>query len=177
MTTAISKEYAEALFELAAGENLLRETSDGLVTVLSALRQTPEYRQLLSSAAIGRKERMQALDDAFQGKVPNVLMGVLRMMIARGHISSLEEMAREYEELSREYRGESVALVTSAVELKEAEAVAIRKELERRFGRTIVLRCQVDPALIGGVRVEVEGRVIDGSIRNKLAQIKDVMNE
>ena len=174
--TTTSKEYAEALFELAAGDQVLEETSDGLVTVISALKQTPEYRQLLSSAAVGKAARIEALEEAFRGKIPNVLLGVLRMMVSRGHMSALDGMAREYEELSREYRGESVALVTSAVPLKEAEAVAIRAELEKRFARRIILRCELDPALIGGVRVEVEGRVIDGSIRNKLEQIKDVMN-
>ena len=54
--------------------------------------------------------------------------------------------------------------------------MAIRKELERRFGHTVVVECETDPSLIGGVRVEVDGKVIDGSIRNKLEQIKDVMN-
>ena len=174
--TTTSKEYAEALFELAAGEHVLEETSDGLVTVISALQQTPEYRSLLASAAIGKADRLKALDDAFAGKIPNVLMGVLRMMISRGHVSALDNMAREYEELSRQYLGESVAWVTSAVPLKEWEAVAIRAELEKRFARKIVLSCDIDPGLIGGVRVEAEGRVIDGSIRNKLEQIKDVMN-
>ena len=174
--TTTSKEYAEALFELAAGEQVLEETSDGLVTVISALQQTPEYRQLLASAAVGKAARIEALEGAFRGKIPNVLLGVLRMMVSRGHMSALDGMAREYEELSREYRGESIALVTSAVPLKEAEAVAIRAELEKRFARRVILRCELDPNLIGGVRVEVEGRVIDGSIRNKLEQIKDVMN-
>ncbi len=174
--TTTSKEYAEALFELAAGEQVLEETSDGLVTVISALRQTPEYRALLASAAIGKADRLKALDDAFDGKVPRVLMGVLRMMVSRGHISEVDSMAREYEELSREYRGESVARVLSAVPLKESEAVAIRTELEKRFGHAVTIQCEVDPSLIGGVRVEIEGRVIDGSIRNKLEQIKDVMN-
>ena len=175
MTTK-SKEYAEALFELAAGEDVLEETSDGLVTVISALKQTPEYRSLLASAAIGKADRIKALDEAFAGKVPKVLMGVLRMMVSRGHIGSLDNMVREYEELSREYRGESTARVLSAVPLKESEATAIRAELERRFGHTVVVQCETDPSLIGGVRVEVDGRVIDGSIRNKLEQIKDVMN-
>ena len=174
--TTTSKEYAEALFELAAGEQVLEETSDGLVTVISALKQTPEYRQLLSSAAIGKAARIEALEKAFRGKIPDVLLGVLRMMVSRGHVNALDGMAREFDELSRQYRGESVAMVTSAVPLKEAEAVAIRAELERRFARKIILRCELDPGLIGGVRVEIEGRVIDGSIRNKLEQIKDVMN-
>ena len=174
--TTTSKEYAEALFELSAGEDNLGLVSDGLVTVISAFRQTPEYRALLSSAAIGKAERLQALDDAFRGKIPDILLGVLRMMVSRGHVSAVDDMAKEFEELSRQYQGISVALVTSAVPLKESEAVALRAELEKRFARTLTLRCETDPSLIGGIRVEVEGRVIDGSIRNKLEQIKDVMN-
>ena len=171
-----SREYAEALFELAVQENLIRETSDGVVTVESALLQMPQYKALLASPAIGKQERLDALDQVFRGKIPDILLGILRMMVARGHVSALSGMVRDYEELAREYRGESVAVVTSAVPLKEAETVALRGRLEKKLARKITLQCRVDPALIGGIRVEVDGRVIDGSIRNKLDEIKEVMN-
>ena len=68
--TTTSREYAEALFELAVQENLIRETSDGVVTVESALLQMPQYRALLASPAIGKKERLDALDQVFRGKIP-----------------------------------------------------------------------------------------------------------
>ncbi len=174
--TTTSREYAAALFELAVQAGLTEETSEGLETVVSALLQTPEYRALLASPAIGKEERLAALDAAFRGKIPDILLAILRMMISRGHISELNRMARDYEELARGYRGEAVAVVTSAVPLKEAETVALRAKLEKKLGQTVILRCQVDPGLIGGVRVEVDGRVIDGSIRNKLEEIKEVMN-
>ena len=174
--TTTSKEYAEALFELAAQSGVTAETSAGLETVVSAIRQTPEYRLLLASPAIGKEKRMDALQDAFGEKVPQVLMGVLRMMVSRGHFAGIERMAREYDRLVRDYHGEVVARVTSAVPLKEIEAVTIRQELEKRLGRKVTLECAVDPRLIGGVRVEADGKVIDGSIRNKLEKIKEVMN-
>ena len=158
--TTTNREYAEALFELAIQAEQADETTAGLETVISAVMQAPEFGQLLASPAIGKEKRIQALDEAFGGKVPQVLMGVLRMMVSRGHISGLEAMGREYD----------------ALPLKEAEAVAIRKEMENRIGHGVTLQCRVDPALIGGVRVEVDGKVIDGSIRNKLEQIKEVMN-
>ena len=173
--TTTSKEYAEALFELALQQNLTKETADGLETVESALLQQPEYRNLLASPAIGKEERLQAVDDAFRGKVPDILLVLLRMMVSRGHMTAFDGMVRYYEDLSREYRGESVANVTSAVPLKESEAVALRQLLEKRFSRNITLNCTIDPKLIGGVRVEVDGRVIDGSIRTKLEQMREVM--
>ncbi len=171
-----SREYAEALFELAVQENLIRETSDGVVTVESALLQMPQYKALLASPAIGKQERLDALDQVFRGKIPDILLGILRMMVARGHVSALSGMVRDYKELAREYRGESVAVVISAVPLTEAQTVALRQKLEKKLSRKITIRCQEDPDLIGGLRVEVDGRVIDGSIRNKLEEIKEVMN-
>ena len=174
--TTTSREYAEALFELAVQGGVTKETSEGLETVVSALLQTPEYRALLASPAIAKEERLAALDGTFRGKIPDILLAILRMMVSRGHVSALNGMARDYEELARGYRGESMALVTSAVPLKEAEAVALRTRLEKKLARKITLQCAVDPGLIGGIRVEVDGRVIDGSIRNKLDEIKEVMN-
>ena len=174
--TTTSREYAEALFELAVQANVTQETSEGVETVISALMQMPEYRALLASPAISKEERLAALDTAFRGKIPDILLAILRMMVSRGHVSALNGMARNYEELARGYRGESMAVVTSAVPLKEAETVALREKLEKKLARKITLQCHVNPDLIGGIRVEVDGRVIDGSIRNKLDEIKEVMN-
>ena len=174
--TTTSREYAEALFELAVQGNETKETSEGLETVVSALLQTPDYRAMLASPAISKEERLNALDSAFRGKIPDILLAILRMMISRGHVSALNGMARDYEELARGYRGESVAVVTSAVPLKEAETVALRAKLEKKLSKTVIMQFRVDPERIGGIRVEVDGRVIDGSIRNKLDEIKEVMN-
>ena len=174
--TTTSREYAEALFELAVQGNETKETSEGLETVVSALLQTPDYRAMLASPAISKEERLNALYSAFRGKIPDILLAILRMMISRGHVSALNGMARDYEELARGYRGESVAVVTSAVPLKEAETVALRAKLEKKLSKTVIMQFRVDPELIGGIRVEVDGRVIDGSIRNKLDEIKEVMN-
>ena len=174
--TTTSREYAEALFELAVQGNETKETSEGLETVVSALLQTPDYRAMLASPAISKEERLNALDSAFRGKIPDILLAILRMMISRRHVSALNGMARDYEELARGYRGESVAVVTSAVPLKEAETVALRAKLEKKLSKTVIMQFRVDPELIGGIRVEVDGRVIDGSIRNKLDEIKEVMN-
>ena len=104
--TTTSREYAEALFELAVQGDLIRETTDGVVTVESALLQMPEYRALLASPAIGKEERLAALDQAFRGKIPDILLAILRMMVSRGQVSAFSGMVRDYEELARGDRGD-----------------------------------------------------------------------
>ena len=95
--TTTSREYAEALFELAVQGNVTKETSEGLETVVRELLQTPDYRAMLASPAISKEERLNALDSAFRGKIPDILLAILRMMISRGHVSALNGMARDYE--------------------------------------------------------------------------------
>ena len=175
--TMMSREYAEALFELAAEEKQIGETTEGLALVKAAMKAEPAWQAMLASPAIGKEIRLAALDEAFRGRIPEILLGVLRMMTARGHVSELTDMAREFEELAREYRGEAEALVTSAVALSEEEQEKLKAGLEKKFRRQVTLRCEVDPALIGGVRVEMEGSVIDGSLKNRLDQIKEVMHQ
>ena len=67
--------------------------------------------------------------------------------------------------------------MTSAVELTEAEKAALTEKLGKKLGRTIHLECSVDPSLLGGLVVNVDGKVIDGSLKHKLQEIKEVMTK
>ncbi len=174
--TTMSREYAQALFELSAGEDRTEEVLEGLEEVRGLMAEAPQWRALLASPAIGKKERIQALEDVLRGRVPEVLLGVLRMMVSRGQIGELERTAEEYEALARDFRGEAIAAVSTAVPLTEEQQAALKQGLEKKFGRTVTLKCRVDPGLIGGVRVEMDGKVMDSSLRNKLEQIKEVMH-
>ena len=167
--TQTSKEYAEALFELALQDGNAEEVASALELVEKTLAENPSYQALLRSPAIPREERMNSLDKAFGEHVPLTVL-------ARGHAALLDDMIRAWRDLAREHRGESVAEVTSAVALTEEEKAALKQKLEKLFSRHMVLNCAVDPSLIGGIRVVTEGRVIDGSLQNKLQQIKEVMD-
>ena len=65
---------------------------------------------------------------------------------------------------------------TSAVSLTDRECIELTKKLEKISGNTVSLDCHVDPSLIGGVIVEMNGRVMDGSLRHRLREVKDVIN-
>lgn len=173
--TQTSKEYAEALFELAAENGETAETSAALAFVGELMKAEPAWRDLLSSPAIPREERIAALNATLEGKVPVTVLAVLRMLCGRGHMYALDKMIVAYEDLYRQHQGFALATVTSPVPLTDAEKDKLKAVLEQRFAKKLELRCLTDPALLGGVRVEVDGRVLDGSIRNKLQQIREVI--
>ena len=173
--THTSREYAEALFALAAEEGKAEEYAAALELVEKELGDSPAFRQLLASPAISREERMDALSAAFRGSVPLSMLTLMRLMVFRGHARELLSMIDSYRELARENRGESTALVRSAVELTPEQQEKLREKLEKRFGRRMILECEVDPSLLGGIRVETEGRVLDGTLAARLQEIKEVM--
>ena len=173
--THTSREYAEALYQLAAEEGKTGEYAAALEEVEAAFAAEPGVLNLLASPAISREERMNSLSEAFEGRIPLSMLVLLRMMVYRGHARSIPEMIRNYRDLAREQRGETVARVASAVPLTEKQLEALRAGLEKRFGKKMELVCEVDPALMGGIRVETEGRVLDGTLRTRLQEIKEVM--
>ena len=140
------------------------------------LKENPGFLSLLASPAISREERMDTLSAAFQDRIPPRMLALLRMMVYRGHARSLVQMMESYRTLARERKGESEAKIFSAVPLEDTELEALKAKLEKRFGRKMILECQVDPSLLGGIRIETDGRVLDGTLRARLQEIKEVMD-
>ncbi len=174
--THISREYAEALFALAQESGRPAEFETALDLTEETLKENPDFLKLLSSPAVSREDRTNALSSVLGGKIPLSVEMLLRMMVHRGHAKEIREMIVCYRELDRDSRRESVAKVVSAAALTEEQQSALAEKLEKRFGRKMILDCQVDPSLIGGIRVEAEGTVLDGTLRSRLREIKDVMN-
>ena len=174
--TQTSKEFAEALIELAMGDGNTEEVSAALDLIEREMAENPGYLPLLASPALSREERKASLAQVFGERIPRTALAVLQMMVSRGHAREIGEMIRAWRMLEREHRGESIAKVTSAVELTEREKNALQKRLDHMFSRKMILQYTVDPALIGGIRVEAEGRVMDGSLQSRLRQIKEVMD-
>lgn len=175
--TQTSKEYADALFSLAMDEGEEARVLEGLRLMSDAFRADPDALALLSSPAIAKAERLQVLDRAFGGAVTEHVMSFAKVLCARGHIRCWHDCVKDYEELYNAARKLSTAYIRSAVALTEREKADIRAKLEKRLGRTISLECAVDETLLGGLTIQVDGKVIDGSLKHRLHEIKEVMNQ
>lgn len=173
--TDTSKAYADALYSLAMDAHNEAATLDALREAAAILRDTPEAMNLLASPSIPKDERLQILSNAFEG-MTEPAMGFIHVLVAKGHIRQLNDCIKAYEELHDAAKKLATAYVTSAVALDEAEKKELTMKLEQRLGRTIRLVCSVDPSLLGGLVVQVDGRIIDGSLKHRLHEIKEVMN-
>lgn len=171
-----SNEFAEALFALCMENHDQQETLQALHLVRDSFAAQPQALDMLDSPAISKAERRKTLEDAFSQHVPQHVMGYLDLLCQNGRMRQLNESILRFEELYDSANKLSTAVVTSAVALSETEKEQLKSKLEARLHRTIRLECQVDASLLGGAVVEVDGKVIDGSLKHKLHEIKEVMN-
>lgn len=176
MTTQIAKEYAQALFALGEESGTTRALGDALQRASVLLKQYPDYMELLASPAVHKDQRAQLVDEAFSGSYPEYVVSFLQLLCRRGRIRSLDSCIDAYEELYRASRRAVAARITSAVELTEAEKTSLMQHLHKTYGYQMLPEYVVDASILGGLIVEMNGRVIDGSLRRRLREIKEVIN-
>ncbi len=177
MKTMMSKEYAIALFSLAKENDCEAQYKQGLDLIAEVFEQNPEYVEFLASPGVEKKERLDAIKKAFSESVPEQVVSFLQILCEKNVIRSFKACADEYEKLYEFSQKIITAKVTSAVELTDAEKEKIKLGLEKKTGKTVMLECKVDKSLIGGVMVDMDGTILDGSLRRKLQDVKEVIGK
>lgn len=168
------REYAEALFMLAVEEDKCDEIYKSLAEIDEAVNGNPQYLDLLDSPAVPLSERLSLIDEAFSGSEQYVV-SFLKLLCENGHINSFSLCKEEFESLLEFHQGKIEAKVYSAVELSDEQKTALCKKLSKVSGKDVFASYVVDQSLIGGIRVEIDGKVYDGSISSALNSVKDVI--
>ncbi|MBQ3115166.1 MAG: ATP synthase F1 subunit delta [Clostridia bacterium] len=173
----LSREYAEALFSLAIEENSSEQYGKELDLVYNSLRENPQYEEFLSSPSIPLSERQSAFHKAFESHISEYVMSFVKLMCEKRYIKYFGDCVLQYKKMLEESKSIAKAQVKSAVSLTEKEKKALKEKLEKISGKTVFMECTVDQSIIGGLIVEMDGKVINASIHKHLNDIKDVIDK
>ena len=174
--TDIAKEYGTAVFLLACEQKAEKEFADSLDIIKSTLLENPEYMEFLKSPAISLNERLSSIKNVLIDKVPEQVLSYLHLLCERGRMSCFFRSVEEYNLLYGALRHISKAKVTSAVSLTEDQKANLIKKLEAVCKGRVDLECEVDEKLLGGIIVEADGKIMDGSLRQRLRDIREVID-
>jgi len=175
--TQTAKEYAVALFMLAVEDEKEKQVSDELKIVTQIFRRFPEYLDLLASPNISMRERTAAIDKAFKDSVCDYVVNFLKLLCEKNNIRLVHRCISEYEELYHANDGITSANVITAVALTKSEKAKLKEKLEKFCGKKVIMHYIVNSAVLGGVIVHVDGKVLDGSLRRRLRDIKEVIDK
>ncbi len=175
--TQLYKEYAQALFMLSLEENKTEEYKKDLKTVEDAFEDNPSFYDLLLSPSIYLSERLEIVDKVFLGNVSRHILSFLKLLCEKKHLISLKDCIKEFGRLCDEMKKVSFVKITSAVELSEDEKNRIIEKLNKTSDKSVNAQFVVDESILGGIVMETEGKILDGSLKHKLKDVKEGLSQ
>ncbi len=172
----IAERYATALFDLALEQEQLDNVAADLKTLGSLLENSEDLNRMVRSPVISRVDQGLAIDAlAKEIKLSKLVSNLLGVMAQKRRLFILATLINAFHYKLADHKGEVAATVTSAQPLKPEHETAVRNALKDVVGRDVALETQVDPSIIGGLIIKVGSRMMDNSIRTKLANIELAM--
>jgi len=170
-----NSEYAKALFILSLEQNRLEEYADCLKEIKAVLEENEEYIEYLYSPAEPLSSRLASIDKAF-GSAAEHILSFLKLVCENGRIRELLSFIDDFFILKKIHENNLTVNVTSAVALSDSQKQRLETKLSSSYNKDITAIYTVDDSLIGGMRIEFDDKVLDGSIVKKLSTIKGAMN-
>ncbi len=165
----IARPYAEALYKSAgSGAQALKAP----LAALAAVAADADLRSFADNPKASAQQVFDLVTGVAGGNVEPKLANLLRAVIENGRIAALPEISAQFATLANSNSGVSDATVFSAFPIEGAQLAEVSALLEKRFGRKLNPTVEVDPTLIGGIRVVVGDEVLDTSIKARLEQMK-----
>lgn len=171
--TRVGRRYALALFRTAKQGDVVRSVEDDLNGIAGLIEKDESFRTFLFSPYVGREEKIGIVERVFSDRITAITMTALRLLVSKRREDEIIVVRDEFVQLRREAEGVLHVLVTSAEALENDQRQQIEMKLARKLGRTIEADYAIDAHLIGGVRVEYDNFVLDGSVRGQLRRLRD----
>lgn len=173
---SVAGRYASALFDLAKDDNKVDEVEKDLTAFQALFHESEDLARLVRSPVIASEDQSRAIV-AVLGKVgAGVLTTNFFKLIAKNRrLFAADDMARAFKALAARHRGEVSAEVTSAHALSDAQRDELKAVLKQSVGKDVTLATKVDASLLGGLIVKIGSRMVDSSLKTKLATMKAAM--
>ena len=173
--TQVGNVYGEALYELALAEGLQDQIKDEMQALEQSFQQEPEFIRLLRSPNLSKQERCKIIDDCFRGRIQQYLLNFLKILTEKDYMQHFTHCCEAFtQRYHTDHNILSVRAVT-AVALTAQQTDALTQKLSRITGKTILLQNRVDPACLGGVRLDYDGQRLDDTVSHRLDSIRDLL--
>lgn len=176
MDKLVVKRYAEALFEAAVEMDKLNEFGEQINFVSDVFSQNEELTAIFEHPKLTKADKKEMLDELFKEQVSVEVLNLCYIMVDKGRNKYIKYVSEEYTKLSNNKLGIVEAKAITAVPMTDEEKEHLQSTLSKKFDKKIELTNFIDNSVIGGVLVEVEGKIIDGSIKGKLHELYKSLN-
>jgi F-type H+-transporting ATPase subunit delta len=173
--TTLARPYAKAAFEFAIDAKQLAEWSQMLGFAAQVVSDT-SMQQLLTSPHLTKEDQKDAMLKVCEDKMSAEGVNFIKLLALNGRLLALTEIEILFNFLRSEFEKTIDAQVTSATELSEQQITQLKEKLSAKLGRKVEVGVDLDTDLLGGLIIQAEDLVIDGSVRGQLTKLSDTLN-
>jgi F-type H+-transporting ATPase subunit delta len=160
--------YAKALFELSKEQNNLEAVQNSMTDLGGLILNLENFRQFLSNPLLSYEERCIILKALFEGKVPELAFRFLLFITHKSRLGILKNIIESFDHLYMTSIGQLRACVTTALPVEEDDKTLFNQRLRDKFHLNMLTKWKMDPSLIGGFRIFIQGQIYDYSFKNQL---------
>ena len=170
--STVAKRYAQALFEVAKGQNILNEVSADMKELLFVVENNTELFTLLNNPKLSVARKKDMVSEIFVGAT-SVVVNAIKVLIEKKRVNDIGALASNYLALADAAQGTAVATVYSTRELTGEEQAEISASFGQLVGKqSLTITNKIDASLIGGVRVQIGNYIFDNTVASKLEGLK-----
>ena len=178
MAKLVSKTYGDALFQLAIENQSIDAFLEEVELFEQILLENQDFVKLMNHPQIDKEEKLKLLNTIFEKKISRELQGLLEQFVKKDCFSYLDSVLSYFVQLVKEYKNIGIAIVTSAIQLKDTQKEDVRKRLlETSKYVEFDIQFQVDPELIGGMVIRIGDRVVDSSVRTRINELSKELSK
>lgn len=167
--------YANAIFEVASAEGALERVENELFEISNLVQSSDQLRSTLTDQALPAEKRQAIVEDMLKDKASPLTASLVSFVVGAGRARELPEIIGRLVERSATERQRAVAEVRSAIPLDDDQRRRLAEALSRNVGRDVEVKVIVDPSVMGGISARVGDVIIDGTVRHRLEQMKEVL--
>lgn len=173
--TEVGSVYGEALYGLCLDEGLAKDVLAELSVLDQCFRETPEFIRLLSSPALTKAERCTILNDSFQNSLQPYLLIFLKILTEKGYMRYFADCCEAYRDCYNRDHNILPVKATTAIALSEDQTKKLTEKLSAITGKNVQLYNHLEPSVLGGVRLDYDGKRLDDTVANRLGNIRSLL--
>ncbi|WP_322906475.1 F0F1 ATP synthase subunit delta [Paenibacillus campi] len=170
--TVVSSRYAKALFEAASDSGRVEETGQELQAVVDALAADHDFRNFIATPNISLADKEKVLENVFTGKISDVLLRTLFLLMERSRHDLFPELLNNYNKIVSDTLNVADAQVYTPFPLTEQEQAEVAATFGQLSGKRLRIQNVIDESLIGGLKVVIGDKLYDGSVSGKLERLE-----
>lgn len=164
----IASRYGQSLFDLAIEKNQVGEYLEQLTLVFEVFESDQKIIQFFSHVIIDDSDKMELIEKSFQESLDKMVLNFLKLLIKNKRMKYFGEIYLAFKDLANEHLGVEEGVVYTPSSLTDEQLAKIAGALSKSQNKEVVLRQVIRPSLIGGLKVVIKNRVIDGSVQNRI---------